>query len=131
MNHRKEYFAEYYQRNKVKMDAQTVAYYKSRGKEFKKSENLKYKMKSILSKREAEILKLTETLRSREIANVLNISQRTVDAHKSNLMGKLGVKNMVQAMLAYRNRNKKRKELSDGQLIEMIQDRGYTVTKNK
>jgi RNA polymerase sigma factor (sigma-70 family) len=54
-----------------------------------------------LSQREREVFRMTlEGLESREIADKLNISRRTVDKHKEHLVGKLGVKNalgLVQA----------------------------------
>lgn len=49
-----------------------------------------------LTKRELEVLKLiTEEKSNKEIANLLFISKRTVDAHKRNLLEKLQVKNTV------------------------------------
>ncbi len=49
-----------------------------------------------LTKRELEVLKLiTEEKSNKEIANILFISKRTVDAHKRNLLEKLQVKNTV------------------------------------
>lgn len=49
---------------------------------------------SNLTRREMEILRLISTeFTTREIADKLFISQRTVDTHRRNLMKKLGVKN--------------------------------------
>lgn len=49
-----------------------------------------------LTKRELEVLKLiTDEKSNKEIANILFISKRTVDAHKRNLLEKLQVKNTV------------------------------------
>ncbi len=39
---RKEYFAQYYQKNKEKLNTRTIEYYKMRGKDFKRTENQKY-----------------------------------------------------------------------------------------
>jgi len=49
-----------------------------------------------LTKRELEVLKLiVDEKGNKEIANILFISKRTVDAHKRNLLEKLQVKNTV------------------------------------
>jgi len=49
-----------------------------------------------LSDREIEVLKLTcEELSSKEIADLLNISDRTVQNHRANLIQKLGVRNTI------------------------------------
>jgi DNA-binding CsgD family transcriptional regulator len=51
-------------------------------------------MKMKLTKREKQIVKLiAKGLISEEIAKELKISQRTVDAHRSNAMKKTGAKN--------------------------------------
>ena len=51
---------------------------------------------SVLSEREAEILKLVvEEYTSMEIAGKLDISPRTVDSHRRNIMEKLGVNTLV------------------------------------
>ena len=53
------------------------------------------KLKS-LTKREIEIITMvSEGLINKEIANQLNISVRTVDAHKGNILHKLGLKSNV------------------------------------
>jgi DNA-binding NarL/FixJ family response regulator len=53
-----------------------------------------------LSKREREILTLiAEGSTSKEIANKLSISVQTVEAHRSNLMSKLKVRNMAGMVL--------------------------------
>lgn len=50
-----------------------------------------------LTKREREILQLiVQGMTSREIAGELYISPRTVDTHRSNLMGKLEIKNTAE-----------------------------------
>lgn len=49
-----------------------------------------------LTDREIEVLKLTcEELSSKEIADKLNISDRTVQNHRANLIHKLGVRNTI------------------------------------
>jgi two-component system, NarL family, response regulator NreC len=51
---------------------------------------------SALTSREREILKLlSEGKRSRQIANLLDISVKTADTHRLHIMRKLGLKNMV------------------------------------
>ncbi len=57
--------------------------------------------KKIITKREREILKLiVEGYTSSEIANMLFISTRTVETHRSNLMNKLELKNTA-ALVRY------------------------------
>jgi len=47
-----------------------------------------------LSERETEVIKLlSEGLSSKEIGSQLHISSRTVETHKANILGKLGLKN--------------------------------------
>jgi len=49
-----------------------------------------------LSERESEILRLVaEGLSNKDIGNQLNISHRTVDTHRNNLMKKLGIHNVA------------------------------------
>jgi LuxR family transcriptional regulator of spore coat protein len=56
--------------------------------------------KSILTKREKEVFNLLITNKStREIANILSISEKTVRNHISNAMQKLGVKGRAQAVV--------------------------------
>ena len=56
--------------------------------------------KSILTKREKEVFKLLVTNKStKEIAEILNISEKTVRNHISNAMQKLGVKGRAQAVI--------------------------------
>ena len=56
--------------------------------------------KSILTKREKEVFSLLVTNNTtREIANSLNISEKTVRNHVSNVMQKLGVKGRAQAVV--------------------------------
>jgi len=52
------------------------------------------KLEIILTKRESEILKLiVKEHTNSEIADLLNISTRTVDAHRRNLLEKIGARN--------------------------------------
>lgn len=56
--------------------------------------------KSILTKREKEIFKLLISNKStKEIATILNISEKTVRNHISNTMQKLGVKGRANAVV--------------------------------
>ena len=53
-----------------------------------------------LTKRELEIANLcAKGLINKEIADQLNISQRTVETHKNNLFKKLGINNTVELVL--------------------------------
>ncbi|MBR6345788.1 MAG: helix-turn-helix transcriptional regulator [Bacteroidales bacterium] len=52
---------------------------------------------AILTKREMEVVRLScEGLVSKEIAEELGISSRTVDTHKINIFRKLGINNTVE-----------------------------------
>ena len=56
--------------------------------------------KYILTKREKEVFKLLVTNKdTKEIAKILNISEKTVRNHISNTMQKLGVKGRAQAVI--------------------------------
>ena len=56
--------------------------------------------KYILTKREKEVFKLLITNKTtKEIAEILNISEKTVRNHISNSMQKLGVKGRAQAVV--------------------------------
>lgn len=56
--------------------------------------------KYILTKREKEVFKLLVTNKTtKEIADVLRISEKTVRNHISNAMQKLGVKGRAQAVI--------------------------------
>ena len=56
--------------------------------------------KYILTKREKEVFKLLVTNKdTKEIAEILNISEKTVRNHISNTMQKLGVKGRAQAVI--------------------------------
>ncbi len=56
--------------------------------------------RSILTEREREIfVLLTENNTTKEIANILNISEKTVRNHISNTMQKLGVKGRASAVV--------------------------------
>lgn len=52
----------------------------------------------ILSRREAEVLRLIDKgLTSKEIAGLLAISPNTVSRHRQEILGKLQVKNSIEA----------------------------------
>jgi len=54
----------------------------------------------MLTKREREIFEfLTQNMTTKEIATTLNISEKTVRNHVSNVMQKLGVSSRIQAVL--------------------------------
>ena len=56
--------------------------------------------KGILTKREKEVFSLLiENKTTREIANILSISEKTVRNHISNTMQKLSVKGRAQAII--------------------------------
>ena len=56
--------------------------------------------RSVLTNREKEIfILLTKNYSTKEIANKLNISEKTVRNHISNTMQKLGVKGRSQAVV--------------------------------
>ena len=56
--------------------------------------------KYILTKREKEVFKLVVTNKTtKEISEILNISEKTVRNHISNAMQKLGVKGRAQAVV--------------------------------
>ena len=56
--------------------------------------------KYILTKREKEVFELLVTNKTtKEIAEILNISEKTVRNHISNAMQKLGVKGRAQAVI--------------------------------
>lgn len=55
---------------------------------------------SVLTKREKEIFKLLiENKTTKEIGDILFISEKTVRNHISNVIGKLGVKGRAQAVI--------------------------------
>lgn len=57
-------------------------------------------MKKILTKREEEVFSLlVKNMTTKEIANDLDISEKTVRNHISNAMQKLGVKGRAQAVV--------------------------------
>lgn len=65
--------------------------YKEIRKEKKKAESVQ------LTKRELEVLNdISDGLKSQEIADKLFISERTVEAHRGNIMKKLNAKNMAE-----------------------------------
>ena len=55
--------------------------------------------KGILTKREKEVFSLIENKTTKEIADLLNISEKTVRNHISNTMQKLSVKGRAQAVV--------------------------------
>ena len=56
--------------------------------------------KSILTKREKEVFSLLVLNKTtRDIADILKISEKTVRNHRSNVMQKLGVKGRAQAVV--------------------------------
>jgi len=56
--------------------------------------------KDILTKREKEVFDLlVQNKTTKEIAEILNISEKTVRNHISNAMQKLGVKGRAQAVV--------------------------------
>ena len=56
--------------------------------------------KNILTKREKEVfLLLINNHTTKEIADILNISEKTIRNHISNAMQKLGVKGRAQAVV--------------------------------
>ncbi|MEM7299009.1 MAG: LuxR C-terminal-related transcriptional regulator, partial [Bacteroidota bacterium] len=65
--------------------------YKEIKEEKKKKEDIQ------LTKREIEVLNdISDGLKSQEIAEKLFISERTVEAHRGNIMKKLQAKNMAE-----------------------------------
>ena len=57
-------------------------------------------MKNILTKREKEVFTLLiNNKTTKEISNILNISEKTVRNHISNAMQKLGVKGRASAVV--------------------------------
>ena len=56
--------------------------------------------KGILTKREKEVFSLlVDNKSTKEIADILNISEKTVRNHISNVMQKLGVKGRTKAVI--------------------------------
>ena len=56
--------------------------------------NVQKEEKSILSKREQEVLRyIAQGMTSKEIGSRLDLSQRTIDTHRTNMMRKLGIQN--------------------------------------
>jgi len=67
--------------------------------------NKKEKKHGELTKRETEVLKLVaDGLMNKEVADKLNISVRTVDCHKNNIMSKLGL-NTTAELVKYAIKN--------------------------
>lgn len=63
-------------------------------------ENRKFKQKQILTKREREVFEaLVQDKTTKDIADELYISQKTVRNHISNVIQKLGVKGRAQAVV--------------------------------
>ncbi|MEA1874315.1 MAG: response regulator transcription factor [Bacteroidota bacterium] len=64
--------------------------------EKKSTKTNKISMETELTKRETDVLKLiTDELTNKEIGKQLNISSRTVDTHRRNLLQKIGAKNSI------------------------------------
>jgi DNA-binding NarL/FixJ family response regulator len=58
----------------------------------------------LLTSKETEIIELiTMGLRSKEVANKLGITTRTVDFHMSNILSKLGARTRYEAIMIYTN----------------------------
>jgi two-component system, NarL family, nitrate/nitrite response regulator NarL len=56
----------------------------------------KKKVKGVLTSREIEILRLVaKEFNSRQIAEILFISERTVETHRKNILKKSGAQNLV------------------------------------
>ncbi|MCB9335605.1 MAG: response regulator transcription factor [Flavobacteriales bacterium] len=69
------------------------------------SNSNKHQKTSILSKREISVLKeVTKGISNIEIAKVLEISNRTVETHRRNILKKLGLKNTAE-MITYAIKN--------------------------
>ncbi len=69
------------------------------------SNSNKPKKKPILSKREISVIKeVTKGISNIEIAKVLDISNRTVETHRRNILKKLGLKNTAE-MITYAIKN--------------------------
>jgi DNA-binding NarL/FixJ family response regulator len=50
-----------------------------------------------LTPRELEVVKLiAEAFTNRQIAEILNVSEKTVESHRSNLLAKLGMRDRVE-----------------------------------
>lgn len=71
-----------------------------------KTTDSRYNKDEILTKRELEIVKLVaEGLNNQKIADLLCISHRTVDTHRTNIMQKVKVKNVAELVrYAIKNR---------------------------
>ena len=74
--------------------------------ESEKNTDSRYHKDEILTKRELEIVKLVaEGLNNQKIADLLCISHRTVDTHRTNIMQKVKVKNVAELVrYAIKNR---------------------------
>jgi DNA-binding NarL/FixJ family response regulator len=65
-----------------------------------------HRISQCLTRREQDILRLiTQGLSARDIASKLNISERTVDTHKTHIMGKMEL-HSTPALISYALRNK-------------------------
>jgi two-component system response regulator NreC len=63
-------------------------------------------MVEALTPREAEVLRLiAQGYTNRQMADHLSISVRTVESHRANLMGKLGLRSRVE-LVRYAKENK-------------------------
>jgi len=53
--------------------------------------------RDILTPREGEVLQmLAEGRKTREIAGILNVSVKTVETHRKNIMDKLGIRSIAE-----------------------------------
>ncbi|MFD1787016.1 response regulator transcription factor [Sphingomonas floccifaciens] len=69
-----------------------------------RSKSLTFRRLDDLSTRECEVLEALRNGRpSKTVANLLNISVRTVDMHRANIIRKLGVSNMTAALMLARD----------------------------
>lgn len=69
------------------------------------SKESKFKQEETISSREREILQLlAESKSNKDISSVLNLSVKTVETHRANIMRKLGLRNITDLVLyAVRN----------------------------
>jgi len=87
----------------------------ARQAEFRDRENRKYEISQIINsgkrkaninitKRESEVIMLSSRgLPIKQIAAKLNLSERTVEKHRSNIMRKTGSKNIIEAIITVEN----------------------------
>lgn len=67
----------------------------------------KQKLRDTLTKRELEVFELIRTgLLQKEVADILNISQRTVETYTENIREKTNSNNMIEAIYKLTNDEK-------------------------